>query len=208
MTQERLDTKIIPALGPLDAKLCFIGEAPGEEEDASGLPFVGSAGQLLNRCFMQSGIVRSEVLITNVFSQRPPNNKVNYFFNDPSNRKPTWEGEEHIEELRRWLGDLYPPPNVLVALGAVPLFILTGKKRIGKWRGSVLPCTLVPGYKVYPAFHPSYVNRLMNEPKERLQGEKKTMAQNALPLLLIDLQRAKEQSEFKEIKIPGIPANH
>ena len=69
---ERLTTKIIPPDGPLSAKLCFIGEAPGEEEDEMGVPFFGQAGQLLNRCLTQTGLTRSEVLVHNIFCQRPP----------------------------------------------------------------------------------------------------------------------------------------
>lgn len=200
---DRLQTNIVPADGPLDAKICFIGQAPGADEDIAIKPFVGSAGQLFNRCLRASGVqlARSQVLVNNVFAQRPPKNNVKYYFESYLN-KLTWEGEEHISRLQRWLSELLERrergaggPNVLVALGAEALWVLTGHKRITKWRGSVLPCTLVPGFKVYASFHPSYVNRLMNEPEERLQGMKKTQKANALPLFLRDLQRIKIQSE-------------
>ena len=207
MTQ-RLSTNIVPAIGPPEARICFIGQSPGADEDRTIRPFVGPAGQLLNRCFKQVGIIRSEVLINNVFAQRPPNNNVKYFFSAYL-KTLTWEGQEHVDRLQKWLEGLLANreatgvgPNVLVALGAEALWTLTGRKRIGKWRGSVLPCTLVPGFKVYPAYHPSYVNRLMNEPEERLQGQKKTMKQNALPLFLHDLARVKEQSKFPEHFVP------
>lgn len=207
---KRLTTKVVLPEGPLDAPMCFVGQAPGAEEDASGKPFVGAAGQLLNRCLRQVGIPRPSVLITNVFSQRPPRNNVNYYFQDKSNTKLTWEGEEHVSRLQSWLQGLLNRreidpsrgPNVLVALGREAMLTLTGHKRITKWRGSVLPCTLVPGFKVYPTFHSSYVNRLINEPTERLFGEKKKQQQNALPLFLIDLKRAQEQSDFPEIRPP------
>lgn len=201
---ERLTTNLVPFDGPLDAEMCFLGEAPGEEEDHALKPFIGAAGQLLNRCFRTVGIARGEILLGNIFMQRPPKNKIAYYFQDPKCTKPTWEGEEHIAKLKRFLearkaeGNL----NVLVALGAVPTFILTGKKRITKWRGSVLPCTLVEGFKVYCSFHPSYVNRLMNEPEERLMGEKKRQQQNALPLFLRDLERVIEQSSSPTFKHP------
>jgi len=201
---ERLKTNIVSFVGPLEGEMCFFGEAPGAEENAALEPFVGSAGQLLNRCFRTVGITRSEVLLGNIFSQRPPSNAINYYFQDKKNTKPTWEGEEHIAQLKKWLearkreGHL----NILVALGAIPTFILTGKRRITKWRGSVLPCTLVEGFKVYPTFHPSYVNRLMNEPEERLLGEKKKQQQNALPLFLRDLERIIEQSSSPTFSPP------
>jgi len=198
----RLSTNFVGPDGPLTSKRIWIGEAPGEEEDSSGIPFVGEAGQLFNRCLASEGYIRSEELVWNCFSQRPPSNKINYFFQDKSNTRPTWEGEEHIEALRKWIEES-TQGNLIIALGAVPMRVLTGKKRINKWRGSVLPCTLVPGYKVYPTYHPSYVNRLMNEMYERkLAGEKKKQSINALPTFLLDLQRIRIQSQFPEIQTP------
>lgn len=209
---ERLRTNIVPPYGPLDAKICAIGQAPGEEEDNAPDqgPFIGSAGMFMTRVMRQVGVIRSELLLNNVFSQRPPKNDVGYFFEDSiyhgmkknMNTRLTWEGREHVEVLRHWLEGLRPRPNLLVALGREAMLILTGKKRIWKWRGSVLPCTLVEGYKVYCTFHPSGVLRLLNEPRERLQGEKKQMANNALPLFLRDWERIKYQGEFPELRYP------
>lgn len=203
---KRLKTNIVPPDGPVDATICFIAEAPGVEENASLIPLIGSAGQLFNRCLHSRNIVRSSVLCHNVFVQKPPNNKVKYFYQSYPT-KPTWEGQEHIENLRVWLTTLLKQreetgkgPNVLVALGGTALYHLTGRKRISKWRGSVLPCTLVPGFKVYPMYHPSYVMRLMNEPEERTLGLKKTQKLNALPTFIMDLERVKEQAKFPEIR--------
>ena len=198
----RLTTKIIPPDGSLSSKLCFIGEAPGEEEDDMGLPFVGMAGQLLNRCLTQAGLVRSEVLVHNIFCQRPPQNNIKYFYQDASCRKPTWEGEEHLKVFTDWLAKLKDNSdvNVLVALGRTAIYHLTGKDKVDKWRGSVLPCTLVEGFKVYCMYHPSYVNRLINEQEEKLMGDKKKQAINALPVFLKDLERAKIQSQDSSIQ--------
>lgn len=204
LNNERLETTIVIAEGPLDAKICFVGEAPGAEEDATGRPFIGSAGQFLNRVFTNVGIVRKEVLLTNCFLQKPPANDIGYYYQDKGCKKPTWEGEEHIENLRQWLlrrkeeGKV----NILVALGGIAMRVLTGKNRITKWRGSLLPCTLVEGFKVYCSFHPSYVMRLLNEPRENIYGEKKKQQQNALPLFQHDLLRVIEQSTSKEIVRP------
>ena len=209
MNEKRLKTNIVPAVGPLDSQLCFIGEAPGEEEDRMCEPFVGSAGQLLNRSFQREGIIRSQVLLTNIFCQRPPRNNLDYFYQDKGRKLLTWEGQEHVDRLRLWLEERLAERtasgkgiNLLVTLGAEPTKILTGKDRITKWRGSLLPCTLVPGFKVYPTFHPSYVNRLINEPREALQGAKKQLMQNVLPLFLIDLKRAQAQGKEKGYEIP------
>jgi len=204
---QRLTTNIVPPVGPLDASMCFIGEAPGADEDQLCEPFVGQVGQFQNRVFAKKGILRSEVLLYNVFKQRPPGNRVGYYYQDKGRTKLTWEGEEHVASLRRWLEKLLERrrttgrgPNVLVALGNEAMKHLTGEKKITKMRGSVLPCTLVPGFKVYVTYHPSHVQRLINEPVEALQGEKKKDAQNVLPLFEIDFDRIKIQSEFPEIR--------
>jgi len=203
---ERLKSKIVPPDGPIGARICLIGQAPGADEDRIGRPFVGQAGQLLDRALKSAGLIRSEILVNNVFAQRPPGNDVKHYF-ESYLHKLTWEGEEHIARLKQWLEGLLRErqagatrPNVLVAMGAEALWVLTGQVKITKYRGSVLLSTLVPGFKVYAMFHPSYVNRLMNEPEERLQGMKKTQKLNALPLFLLDLERVKYQSGFPEIR--------
>ena len=197
-SEERLQTNIVPPYGPLDAKICIIGEAPGEEENFAGEPFIGSAGQFQDRVLAQVGLVRSQILFNNVFIQQPPNNDASYFYQDKNCTRYTLEGQEHLDQLRYWLEGLDPRPNVLVACGRHALYALTGKKRIWKWRGSILPCILVPGYKVYASLHPSGVMRLISEHREALQWEKKRLANNAYPLYISDLERVKIQSEFPE----------
>jgi uracil-DNA glycosylase family 4 len=203
-----LTSNFVPPVGPEDAKIAFVGQAPGAEEDRLLEPFVGSAGMFVfNPCLKSAGILRSEVLIWNLFHKRPPRNEVGYFYHDKRCTKLTWEGQEHLEETRRWLEKLKRQrdagmggPNILVSLGREATLALTGQDKISKWRGSILPCTLVEGFKVYPAHHPSYILRLMNEPEEKVQGQKKKMKMNALPLFLRDLQRIRIQSEFPDIR--------
>lgn len=67
---------IVFGTGNKDAKLMFIGEGPGADEDMQGLPFVGKAGQLMNKCFEGVGIKREDVYIANVVKCRPPQNRV------------------------------------------------------------------------------------------------------------------------------------
>jgi len=205
LQMKRLETKIVPPDGPLDAEICFIGEAPGSQEDFNAQPFVGPAGQFFNRCLSSVGLLRSDVLVTNVFLQRPPRNEISYYYQDIRKTRLTWEGEEHIEHLHKWLEGLKlnpRRPNILVALGDRALFHLTGKEGISKWRGSLLPCTLVQGFKVYATYHPSFVMRLINETSEVLQGEKKRQQQNAYVLFTLDLHRIIQQSTFPELKYP------
>lgn len=84
--QQILDDKVCPELavqatqlvfgdGSPDAKLVFIGEAPGKKEDLTGRPFVGAAGKFLNEMLMSVGLERSDVYITNIVKYRPPNNR-------------------------------------------------------------------------------------------------------------------------------------
>ena len=68
-------TQTVFADGPLGAELCFIGEAPGADEDAQGKPFVGAAGQLLNKIIAACGLKREEVYICNILKCRPPGNR-------------------------------------------------------------------------------------------------------------------------------------
>ncbi|MDD3928158.1 MAG: uracil-DNA glycosylase [bacterium] len=65
----------VPGSGPLDADIFFVGEAPGQQEDLNGVPFVGAAGKLLTSLLSMIGIEREEVFITNVVKCRPPDNR-------------------------------------------------------------------------------------------------------------------------------------
>lgn len=209
---KRLTTNVVKPVGPQDARMCFLGEAPGAEENRLLEPFMGDAGQLLKRVFAKKRIIYTECLVANIFNQRPPYNQVAYFYEDkgPKQRtKLTWEGLEHLERLRIWLEKLLERrkaigkgPKLLVALGRTPMFHLTGKKRVYKWRGSILPCTLVPGFKVYVTLHPSHVQRTMNEEGVKLVGMKKERAQNVLPLFEIDMDRIKIQAETPDYTPP------
>lgn len=212
MKLAKLRTNFVGEDGPKEAKAYFIGEAPGEEEDRLLKPFIGDAGQLMMRVMAKKRMLRTDYLFYNIFQQRPPRNWIGYFYEDTNKNQRTrltWEGKEHLERFRLWLHEAWQRkqqtgigPNLIVALGRQAMFHLTGKKRIYKWRGSILPCTLVPGFKVYCTLHPSHINRTMNEPKVKLQGRKKEMAQNALPLFEIDMDRILIQMNFPEIRQP------
>jgi uracil-DNA glycosylase family 4 len=147
---------IVNTEGPPDAKIMLVGEAPGEEEDKLGRPFVGYAGHTLDNLLGQAGIARYQCLVTNVARERPPANKIFYLFEDkrctiPKPRLRVW-----IEKLKEEI-ELYKP-NIIVALGSTALWALTGEKKISDFRGYLIPCTLVPGRKVLPTYHPQEVN--------------------------------------------------
>lgn len=136
--------------GSARARLMFIGEGPGDEEDLQGLPFVGAAGQLLNRLLGKLGLRREEVYIGNVVKCRPPGNR------DP-------EADETGQCLPFLLKQIEAiKPRVIVTLGRVATQAVLGTQA---------PLTRMRGQwqkyretRVMPTFHPSYLLRF---PKER-----------------------------------------
>jgi uracil-DNA glycosylase len=157
-------------VGPL---IALVGEAPGADEVKLGLPFVGRAGQLLDRALETVGIDREACLVANVFRLRPPDNKVGHFF--ASRRKADAMGEPLAESLgklgaefclARYAGEIEAlskvlhkfTPAVVVAVGRTPLWALTGLNGITALRGQVLKGRLSEA-PVIATFHPSFVMR-------------------------------------------------
>jgi len=101
-------SRIVNGVGPADADLCFVGEAPGEREDSEGEPFVGRSGDVLDDALRDRGLSRRDVRITNCVRCRPPDNR------DPS-------GEE-LDNCRDYLAAELDAvdPEVVVTLGKVP----------------------------------------------------------------------------------------
>jgi uracil-DNA glycosylase family 4 len=147
---------IVNTEGPDDATIMLVGEAPGDEEDKTGRPFIGPAGHTLDNILAQAGVARYQCLVTNVARERPPANKISYFFEDKKCTIPKPKLIAWIQKLKEEI-ELYKP-NIIVALGATALWALTGEKKISDFRGYVLPCTLVPGKKVLATYHPQAVN--------------------------------------------------
>ena len=131
--------------GDPSARLMFIGEGPGYDEDQQGIPFVGKAGQLLTKMIQAMQFARSEVYIANIVKCRPPGNR---------NPEPE-EVSACLPYLHRQIELV--KPEVIVLLGAVPLRSLIGGQSIrrerGEWRD-------YQGISVMPTFHPSYLLRL------------------------------------------------
>lgn len=139
-------------IGPKNAKILLVGEAPGAEEHATGLPFVGNAGKTLNQLLPAAGLSRAEVLITNVAREQPPGNKIDFFFEDSKCTKPKPILSKWIQLLKEEIQEL--KPNIVVALGRTACWALTGNGSIKAARGYIWPSTLVPGAKVLPTWHP------------------------------------------------------
>jgi uracil-DNA glycosylase len=136
--------------GSPSARLMFIGEAPGAEEDLQGRPFVGAAGQVLNNLLNKLGLDREEVYITNVVKSRPPGNR------DP---EPD-EIEACLPFLKLQIAAIQP--LVIVTLGRIATQALLGlHEPLTRLRGQWQHYDHV---RVMPTFHPSYLLRF---PKER-----------------------------------------
>ena len=108
-------SRIVNGVGPVDADLCFVGEAPGEREDEQGEPFVGRSGEVLDDALRDRGLSRRDVRIVNCVRCRPPDNR------DPT----TAELENCREYLEAELDAV--DPAVVVALGKVPAEHLLGR---------------------------------------------------------------------------------
>lgn len=135
--------------GDPGARLLFVGEGPGRDEDLQGRPFVGKAGELLDRMIGAIGLSREQVYIANVVKCRPPDNRV-----------PTGpEAAACLGYLKRQIELIRPA--VIVTLGATPLRELVGESagitRVrGQWRRVQVGGREIP---VMPTFHPAYVLR-------------------------------------------------
>ena len=174
-----MNTPRVGAVGPPNAKIAFVGMGPASEELRDGVPFVGPAGRMLNECLQLAQLPRESVYLTNVVhTPLAPGTSI---FNLPNDLRAseTTRLKHELEQLR---------PNVVVTLGDEPTEILTGCKGIQKWRGSILPSTLIPGQKVIPSVHPAWIIRGMFKWKP--------------VLAYIDIVRAKEESSFPEIDYP------
>lgn len=140
------------------ADIVFIGEAPGEDEELSGLPFQGRAGELLDRLLTTVGINRSDCYITNVIKERPRNNNIKPFL-DLSAKSGPVESEKYLYYKRILIEELNEckSAKVIVPLGNVPLYALLGLQQVTKRRGSVYEWQ---GRKVIPTIHPAGALRM------------------------------------------------
>ena len=147
--------------GNPNAELMFIGEAPGEDEDIKGLPFVGRAGQLLTKIIEAMGLKRSDVYIANILKCRPPNNRMPL---------PT-EILECIDFVKKQVELI--KPKVICTLGKfASQTLLRTETPISALRGKFQEYN---GIKVMPTFHPAYLLRNPNEKKTVWQDMKKIM---------------------------------
>jgi DNA polymerase len=150
-------TQTVFGVGPMDPELCFIGEAPGFDEDRQGEPFVGAAGQLLNRIIAACGMKREEVYICNILRCRPPGNRTP----KPDEAANCRHFLEQTLELIR--------PKFICCLGACAAQnLLQTPAPIGRLRGRFYQYKDIP---VVCTYHPSYLLRSESSEPKRLVWE-------------------------------------
>lgn len=148
----------VPTIGPAKAKILIVGESPGVHEERERRPFTSSAGQELSSQLHEVGILRSDCRLTYVCKYRPPGNKIDSFFLNAKKFIPGPLILEGIDELADEIRQC--EPNVILALGNVALWALTGETSVSKWRGSQMLSTLVPGVKVIPTYKPETILKI------------------------------------------------
>lgn len=184
-------------------KLAIVGDFPTHHDADLGLPFESAYGKLLMAMLMHAQIVPRECVLTNVFQEAMPGGRINGIC---TRKKEATERAKqlgwpsyHLSPVGQalyvdayWTLDLLrlraelirTRPNLVVALGSTALWALCGTAKIGKFRGTILESTLVPGLKVLPTYHP-----------RTIQAEYSKKA-----ITIADLMKAKNEQEFPEIR--------
>src|SRR5688572_13296857 len=184
----RAGKKVVLGVGSLDAKIMFVGEAPGAEEEIKGEPFVGPAGQLLTKMIQGMGLKREDVYIGNIMNWRP--------------QMPTVDGREQVgnrppneEEMRYCLPYLRAQievvnPELLVALGSTAAQGLLGFgsfKALGEIRGQWREFA---GKPLMVTYHPSYILRNQSNRSKRMIWEDLLKVMERASLAVSDKQRS------------------
>jgi DNA polymerase len=174
----KFGTQTVFGEGPLDAKIMFVGEQPGDQEDLAGRPFVGPAGALFDAALEEAGIDRSTVYVTNAVKHFK-------FVLRGKRRIHNKPDAGEISACRWWIEherELIRPP-VTVALGATAARSLMGKSvTISRVRET--PLTLDDGSEVWVTVHPSYLLRMPDPERKRAERQ----------LFVRDLKRIKARA--------------
>lgn len=182
--------------GPLDARIAFIGEAPGQVEEQEGRPFVGPAGFLLWGICHDLGISRSEIYVTNVSKYRPPGNqfwRLRELIGIPSLNEQISSLKDEIDAI---------DPNIVVVFGNNALKALTGHDKISNWRGSLL---WWHGRKLISTIHPAYI---LHSQADTEGGGDGAFHYWMKKLIEHDIRRAVEHSWDRDYRPPSRVIQH
>lgn len=178
-------------------KLAIVGEAYGELEDQWKRPFVGPAGQELDRILADAGIERGEVFLTNVFNLRPLSNNIASLCGKksdgdiaghlPSLVPGLYLKSQYLSEVDRLYAELRDiKPNLAILLGNTACWALLGQTAISKIRGTCSVSPRIEGLKCLPTFHPAAVLRQYD----------------LRHVTVLDFLKAKREREFPELRRP------
>jgi len=177
----RTRTQTVFGVGNIDARIMFVGEAPGADEDLRGEPFVGKAGQLLTKIIEAMGVKRSDVFIANVLKCRPDMPP-----GSSGNRRPTTlEMQTCLPYLRAQIEVIQPA--VLVALGSVAMEGLLGSvEPMARLRGRWHEFQRIP---LMATYHPAYLLRNQSPSEKRKVWEDMLLVMERVGLPISEKQR-------------------
>jgi len=184
----------IKAIGPKDAKIVLIGEAPGEQEERTGIPFIGPSGQQLDGMLESAGLRRRDIYLTNLLFTRPPGNKLDEFLVKKSElpagyklnavRQGGYLHPDLLPEIDRLYSEIkHIRPNLIISAGGPATWAITGNAGITKVRGAIQETC---HGKCLPILHPATV---LYDWSNR-------------PIIISDLMKAKVESEYPDIRRP------
>lgn len=185
------DKVYVPGQGPLGAKLMILGEAPSYHETAAGKPFVGSSGKELDRLLYDAEINRANCWVTNVCKfEVPPNvGKKRIPFHIRAKNSGI-DIDQQLKELQEEINGI--KPNCILALGGTALWALSGKDKIGNYRGSIM---YGMGCKFVPSYHPAHLLHQASGGEFKGYWNRQVM--------IFDFKRALKQSTFPEVFLPS-----
>jgi DNA polymerase len=184
-------------MGPRSAKIALVGEAFGDTEAQTGLPFMGASGQELTRMLSEVGLARGDCFLTNTFAFQPGGGNIESLCLKKAELPPGYSHKalslgkylapQYFDELTRLKEELeVVKPNLVIALGNVACWALLGSAGITTLRGTVTESSLCPTQKTLPTYHPSAVLRNWS----------------LRPIVLADLMKARRESAFPSIQRP------
>jgi len=135
----------VPGEGPEDARILFVGEAPGRQEDNLGRPFVGRSGGILNEILVRTGLTRADIFITSVVKCRPPHNRV-----------PRKREHETCVDAYLWRQIEIVSPTIICLLGGVATRSVLGIDRLSEARGKIFKRK---SFRLLPTYHPAAAGR-------------------------------------------------
>ncbi len=183
----RIVPNLFPRVEPTAYRLAVIGDAPGQDEELSGQPFVGSSGRLLRAVLSSFGLVEAQIFFGNVCQIRPPSNEIEAL---------DWTGPEITHGLNVLANDLARfRPNCILLLGRSafrafrPDLCYPSKDEyyvpLSNWRGSIFKSTAVGDYKCVATYHPAYILRTAGD----------------IAYFKFDARRAMRQSTFPDLQV-------